>query len=216
MSEHAQPAPVVGGFKHGRVPRAVRAAQLLDLAEQLFIEHGYDRFAIEDLCRAAQVSRPVVYAHFGSKEVLYLEVLRRIRDEFEASLLGAAAQAGDIEGALRKGAEAYFQIIARDPARWSLVYGASAGLVGPMAEELYELRAATVRKIADVIELFLPGADPVDVLVAANAVSGSGEQLGRWWLHSPQLPIEQLVDKYWTCCYGIYTAMAATKSASEA
>ena len=59
MDDEVSPAPrSVNGYQHGRVPRAVRREQLLALAEELFMEKGFDGFAIDDLCRAAGVSRP--------------------------------------------------------------------------------------------------------------------------------------------------------------
>ena len=39
----------VNGYKHGRVPRAVRREQLLQLAEELFMENGHGGFSIDDL-----------------------------------------------------------------------------------------------------------------------------------------------------------------------
>ena len=86
----ADPPGSVDGYKHGRVPREVRRGQLLVLAEQLFMEKGYGGFSIDDLCRAAGVSRPIVYEHFGSKDGIYLACLRGIRSEFESALLAAA------------------------------------------------------------------------------------------------------------------------------
>src|SRR5882757_4472745 len=93
MAEKTTATGHVAGYKHGRVPRAIREQQLLDLAEALFIDNGYAGFSIEDLCQAANVSRPVVYHHFGSKDGIYLACLRRIRDEFEAALIDAASHA---------------------------------------------------------------------------------------------------------------------------
>ncbi|MGO9958596.1 MAG: helix-turn-helix domain-containing protein [Solirubrobacteraceae bacterium] len=37
-----------------------------------FVTQGYDRTSIEDVARAAGVSRPIVYDHHGSKAGLYL------------------------------------------------------------------------------------------------------------------------------------------------
>jgi len=77
----------VNGYKHGRVPRAVRREQLLQLAEELFMEKGHGGFSIDDLCRAAGVSRPIIYEHFGSKDGIYIACLTGIRAEFEQALL---------------------------------------------------------------------------------------------------------------------------------
>lgn len=62
------------------MPREVCRGQLLDLAEELFIQKGYVGFSIDDLSRAAGVSRPTVYHHFGSKDGVYLACLRRVRE----------------------------------------------------------------------------------------------------------------------------------------
>ena len=45
----ASPPRDVNGYKHGRVPRDVRRTQLLELAEELFMEKGYGGFSIDDL-----------------------------------------------------------------------------------------------------------------------------------------------------------------------
>jgi len=184
------------GYKHGRVPRAVRERQLLDLAERRFIDHGYAGFSIEDLCRDANVSRPIVYDHFGSKAGIFLACLRRIRDEFEQTLIDAAASAPDAPSAIKQGADAYFRIIERDPKRWSLVYGGSAVPNGPLAEELYELRAGTVERIAAVAARFAPNAKRDALTAYANFVSGAGEQLGHWWLRNPKISRRRIVTYY--------------------
>src|SRR3982074_1391498 len=88
--------PDVNGYKHGRVPREVRRSQLLELAEEVFMEKGYGGFSIDDLCRAAGVSRPIVYEHFGSKDGIYIACLRSIRAEFEVALLAAAENGADL------------------------------------------------------------------------------------------------------------------------
>src|SRR5689334_15430775 len=103
----------VNGYKHGRVPRAVRRGQLLELAEQVFMEKGYVGFKIDDLCRAAGVSRPIVYEHFGSKDGIYVACLRRIREEFEQALLAGAGDAPDLQTSTDRGAEAWFSILER-------------------------------------------------------------------------------------------------------
>ena len=132
----SDPPGSVDGYKHGRVPREVRHGQLLELAEELFMEKGYGGFSIDDLCRAAGVSRPIVYEHFGSKDGIYVACLRRIRAEFEAALVAAAAGDADLATTVRASAETWFSMIEREPARWSLVYGGATGLVGPLAEQL--------------------------------------------------------------------------------
>ncbi|QUQ65657.1 TetR/AcrR family transcriptional regulator [Kutzneria sp. CA-103260] len=196
MTPKTTTASRVAGYKHGRVPRAVREQQLLDLAEQLFMDNGYAGFSIEDLCQAAQVSRPVVYDHFGGKDGIYLACLRRIRDEFEAALIDAAGTAPTATAAIEQAADAFFAIVERDPRRWSLVYGGTTVLTGPIAEDLYALRARTIDRIAAIAARFAPTASPEAIAAYAHFISGAGEQLGRWWLHNPDIPRPRVVANY--------------------
>jgi AcrR family transcriptional regulator len=187
----------------------VREQQLLELAERLFIEGGYGGFSVEDLCREAGVSRPIVYDHFGSRDGLYLACLRRVREEFENTLIDAARDAPDLETAIRQGADAFFTIIERDPRRWSLVYGGPSELVGSLADQIYELRTQTIDRISAITIRFAPHADREAVTAHAHAVSGAGEQIGRWWLHNPEIPRERIVDHFCTFARRTFLQLAA-------
>lgn len=197
MDDGASSAPrTVNGYQHGRVPRAVRREQLLALAEDLFTEKGFDGFAIDDLCRSAGVSRPIIYEHFGSKDGIYIACLSRIREEFEHALVAAAIDSHDLASTAHACAEAWFSILEREPQRWSLVYGGATGLVGPLAAQLGDLRDATVEQIRMIGRRFAPRASEEEMVQWAHAVSGAGEQLGRWWLRNAGVPRERVVAFY--------------------
>lgn len=65
---------------------AARRDQLLNQAMQLFAEHGYDNLSLEAIARQAQVSLRTIYSQFGGKAELFGAVIRRVSDEFVASL----------------------------------------------------------------------------------------------------------------------------------
>ncbi|MGZ5394135.1 MAG: TetR/AcrR family transcriptional regulator, partial [Mycobacterium sp.] len=56
---------------------AERRHQLIDIARSLFAERGYEGTSIEEIAQRANVSKPVVYEHFGGKEGLYAVVVDR-------------------------------------------------------------------------------------------------------------------------------------------
>ncbi|WP_255210825.1 TetR/AcrR family transcriptional regulator [Methylogaea oryzae] len=64
----------------------VRRDALLDQAMQLFAEHGYGKLSLETIARKARVSLRTIYGQFGGKAELFGAVIRRVSDEFEASL----------------------------------------------------------------------------------------------------------------------------------
>ncbi|MCL2423800.1 MAG: TetR/AcrR family transcriptional regulator, partial [Micrococcales bacterium] len=45
-----------------------RRAQLVDVARTLFAEKGFEQTSVEEIAARANVSKPVVYEHFGGKE----------------------------------------------------------------------------------------------------------------------------------------------------
>jgi AcrR family transcriptional regulator len=54
-----------------------RRYQLIEIARSLFAERGYEGTSIEEIALRANVSKPVVYEHFGGKEGLYAVVVDR-------------------------------------------------------------------------------------------------------------------------------------------
>ncbi len=54
---------------------------ILDAALQQFSAYGYRRASMEDLARAAGLSRPSLYFHFGSKEELFRALVQRLQDD---------------------------------------------------------------------------------------------------------------------------------------
>ena len=55
---------------------------LLDAAEKAFAEQGLGGAALEDIADAAGYTRGAIYAHFGSKEELFLAAVERQRQRF--------------------------------------------------------------------------------------------------------------------------------------
>ena len=67
-----------------------RREQLLDIGRKLFADKGFEGTSVEEIAATAQVSKPVVYEHFGGKEGLYAVVVDReiqtLLDAITASL----------------------------------------------------------------------------------------------------------------------------------
>jgi AcrR family transcriptional regulator len=167
-----------------RLTREQRTAQLLDVAEAMFAERGYGGTSLASLAQAAGISRPIIYAHFGSKDGIYLACLRRARHMLDEAVLNAVIAVEDIEGRLRAGIDATFAFIEANPARWSVVYNGVA-VTGAVAEEAWRLRLATVDQIAALIEAAAPETPRRKVEAFAHALSGAVEETERWWRHSP-------------------------------
>jgi len=78
----------------GDTPRAPRArmtaqqrrSQLIEIARGLFAEKGFEGTSVEEIASRANVSKPVVYEHFGGKEGLYAVVVDREMETLLAAI----------------------------------------------------------------------------------------------------------------------------------
>jgi AcrR family transcriptional regulator len=186
----------VGGFPHGRVPGRVRSEQLLDVAERLFATTGFGATSIEAIAAEAGVTRPVVYAHFGSKDGIYLACLRRARAQLETMMFGAIATAEDVRTRIERGADAYFRFVESDPVRWRVLFGGDAAVSGAVAEEAMQLHLATERRFAELLARDAPGHDPDRLRAFSHAIGGAAHQLAQWWLRTPRISRKRIVQWY--------------------
>ena len=64
--------------KRRRLPPEQRRAQLLDAANDLIAERGYEEITVEDIARAAGVQRGLVHHYFGGRKDVYLALVERL------------------------------------------------------------------------------------------------------------------------------------------
>jgi AcrR family transcriptional regulator len=194
-----------------RMAPARRAEQLLDVAERLFSEQDYGSTSIEQIAGAAGVTRPVVYDRFGSKDGLYLACLRRARAQLEEAMFTAMAAIEPGPEQLRRGADAYFGFVERNPQRWRVLFGGGMAVPGALTEEAVQLRFGTETRLAEMLRGVAPGAGESRRRGLAHAIGGAAHQLAQWWLRTPELTRATLVDHY---CAFAWPAIQALISAS--
>jgi AcrR family transcriptional regulator len=178
--------------------RESRAAQLLDVAEVLFAARGFEGTSIEDIAREAGVTRPMVYAHYASKDVIFLECVRRARAELELGIREPEImiEAGaDVTTVMERAGEVFFGLLERDPRRWMVLFNPSTALSPELSDRMLEMRRHTIERIAEMVRHF-SDADAEQAEAYAFAISGVGEQLGRFWLARPDVPKATVVGYY--------------------
>lgn len=75
------------GFRRtGAVLRERARGRLLDTALQLFVERGYVAVRVEDIARAAGMSRATFYKHFSEREEILAELFARLLGREPAAL----------------------------------------------------------------------------------------------------------------------------------
>jgi AcrR family transcriptional regulator len=84
---------------------ALRRAQILDAAAQVFAERGFHRTTIRDVSKAAGVADGTIYNYFENKTALLLGILDRLNDAERRAIESAQAEATDLRSFTRY----YFQ-----------------------------------------------------------------------------------------------------------
>jgi TetR/AcrR family transcriptional regulator, mexJK operon transcriptional repressor len=95
----------VHGIDHGRDSRtAAKRRVIAKAATAVFLRDGYVAASMDEVAAVAGVSKQTVYKHFGSKEQLFLAVIREaingVLDEFFAVLASLFPESEDLEGDL--------------------------------------------------------------------------------------------------------------------
>jgi AcrR family transcriptional regulator len=158
-----------------------RREQLLDVGRSLFAERGYDATSIEEIAARSEVSKPIVYEHFGGKEGLYAVVvdreMRRLLDMVTGALSG-----GHPRELLQQAALALldyveqstdgFHILVRDSPVTSTT-GTFASLISDIASQVEHILAE---------EFALRGFDPKHAPMYSQMLVGMVALTGQWWL----------------------------------
>ena len=62
------------------------AEKVLDAAEDLFAEKGYDATSLGDVADKVGIRSPSLYNHFRNKQALYIAVVERLLQKFNTPL----------------------------------------------------------------------------------------------------------------------------------
>jgi AcrR family transcriptional regulator len=181
----------VADYPRGRVPRAVREAHVLGLAEQLFLERGYQGASMDELAKRADVSKPVIYDLVGSKDELFRRLVDKAATALADAVTSASTGAEDLEGQLRAGGRAFFAFVGDQQSAW---FALLSGDQGPVDVAITTIRTRQARLIADLIAAAQPAADRTTVEALAHAINGSYEALALWWRDHPEATVDQLAD----------------------
>jgi AcrR family transcriptional regulator len=166
-----------------RMTGAQRRQQLLDIGRELFGQRGYEATSIEEIAARADVSKPVVYEHFGGKEGLYAVVVDREMQLLLDRFTSALSTPGHPRELLERAALVLldyieedtdgFRVLTRDAPAVSSASGTFSSLIGEVA-----------RKVEHILgdQFGGRGYDPQLAELYSQALVGMVALVGQWWL----------------------------------
>ena len=169
-----------------------RRDQLVLVARTAFAERGFDGTTVEEIASRAQVSKPVVYEHFGGKEGLYAVVVDREVQTLHSAIRAAITTPGaGSRRLLELGALALLDYVEANPEGFQILVRDSSGPSGGSYASI--LNDVIVRVEGLLAAVFAErDLDAKAAPLYAQALTGMVSMTGQWWLDNPQLTKDEV------------------------
>lgn len=165
-----------------------RRSQLLELGLQLFSDHSYDELGIDDIARAAGISKGLLYHYFPSKRDYYVEVVRRAAGQLIERTDGASSEEVSL-AALRRALDAYLDFVDQHARSYVALVRGGIGSDPEVAQLLEATRRTLTERIVSRISAEAP---PPLLQLALRGWIGLVEAASLDWLDRREVPREQL------------------------
>jgi AcrR family transcriptional regulator len=156
-----------------------RREQLLQVGRKVFAEKGYEAASIEEIAQRADVSKPIVYDHFGGKEGIYAVVVdREVRNLLER--ITRALDADHPRDKLEQAAHAFLSYVEDEPEGFKIIVRDSPGRgQGTFASIVGDIASQVEYVLVD--EFKRRGFEPKLAPLYSRALVGMVALVGEWW-----------------------------------
>jgi AcrR family transcriptional regulator len=162
-----------GGTK--RLPRAVREQQMLDAAVQMFSANGYHETSMDAIAAQADISKPMLYLYYGSKEELFAACLGRELTRFVETIRADIDLKQSPHELLRRTILSVLHYIDANRASWIVLY-TQATSSQAFAHTIRDGREKIIDLVARLLETGTRNPAPDnDFHMMAVALVGAGE-----------------------------------------
>lgn len=164
---------MAGGTK--RLPRAVREQQMLDAAVQIFSVNGYHETSMDAIAAEAQISKPMLYLYYGSKEELFAACLDRELARFVDEVRSQINFKQSPKDLLRNAVLAFLNYIDTNRASWMVLYSQATSSQA-FAHTVREGRERIIDLVGRLLRTGTRNPEPdTDFDMMAVALVGAGE-----------------------------------------
>lgn len=166
-----------------------RREQILASAAQCFSAGGYAATSLDQVAAEAGISKPVLYDHFASKDELFLEVLRSLRDHLLASGKAELSKGASLELGYQAAVTFLFQFAGRAPHEAVLLFTPPQGDAA-IVEAARSIQDEATRQLALVVQKASPSKSKGTSVIVAEFLKSGLHGAILWWLRHPELQAE--------------------------
>lgn len=176
-----------------RLSAQERRARIIEAAVSAFARDGYDATKMDGIAARAEITKPVLYDHFSSKQALFLAVLKSIRDGLIAKGRVIALDVAEPEERFRRSIDAFLAFVEHAPDAARVLLTVPAG--DPVAAQVSrEVQAGASAGIAALLAEFMPDRTAWQVQGMAEFLKEGLHAIAVWWLDHPGPSREEITD----------------------
>jgi AcrR family transcriptional regulator len=161
-----------------RLSASQRRAQLIDVGRGVFARNGYEGTSVEEIARAAGVSKPIVYQHFGGKVGLHAVIVDR-EMEYVVQQVAEAISIGTPRERFQGAVLAFLSYVKAHPDGFVVLTRDAPSAVG-----MHSVISDLGERIGVIFEAEFEkaGMDPRVAPIYAHALIGMVTSTGQWWM----------------------------------
>jgi AcrR family transcriptional regulator len=181
-----------------RLSAQERREQLLDVTAKILGDSGFQAVSIQSVAKAAGVSRPIVYEHFGDLggllEALVKREMARAGEQVSKTALEDLSD-GDPTELMLTSLSAYLNAVEQHPSTWRLVLTPPEGAPELLRKSIVQGRARVLDDLREAVRPGLRrGERAEDPDMTARTLSAIADEYARLVLTDPErFPPERLL-----------------------
>jgi AcrR family transcriptional regulator len=160
-----------------------RRLQLLNAAQEVFVENGYHAAVMDEIAERAGVSKPVLYQHFPGKLELYLALLDLHVDDMVTRCREALASTSDNKQRVQAAIGAFFDFVSGQGEAFRLVFESDLRNVASVRQRVERSLRESAEAISQVIQEDT-GCSSDEAHLLGVGLVGMAEVSARYWLTS--------------------------------
>ncbi len=182
-----------------RMRAASRREQILDVTTDIVARDGFTAVSIESVARAAGISRPIVYEHFGDLPGLLEAVVDRETQRALAQVTETALSdltEGDAVELMLDSLRAYLHAVRDHSTTWRLVLMAPEGAPALLRDRIARGRATVLDRLTRAVApVLLRDRQQPDAELTARVLSAISDEYAKLVLTDPvTFPPERLLE----------------------
>jgi AcrR family transcriptional regulator len=167
---------------------------MLDAAARLFSAQGYEATSMDDIAAACGVTKPMLYAYFGSKEGLHKALVARAGKHVIRAIAELSTER-DPKARMYKAADAMISFVEKYRDSWQLVFSGGNRAQQPASIAVYrnQLLILTTSTLAKFRPKEMSKERAMKLVEPyAHVFLGAAEAGAQWWLGTPGVTIPEV------------------------